>query len=182
MYGDPGFTNYTVFSLWDTYRAAHPLYTLVQPERVPDFINSMLAIYEQQGRLPVWHLYGSDTNEMIGIQSVPVIADAILKNMKGFNYERAYQAMKASMMSDYKGLSYVTNLEYIPADKEKESVAKGLEYAIADWGVAQVARKLGKVDDYEYFSKRAFGISKILGQGHPLFQRKKSRWFLAYSV
>ena len=70
VYGDPGFTNYTVFSLWDTYRAAHPLYTLVQPERVPDFINSMLAIYEQQGRLPVWHLYGSDTNEMIGIQSV----------------------------------------------------------------------------------------------------------------
>lgn len=132
IYGDPGFTNYTVFSLWDTYRAAHPLYTLVQPERVPDFVNSMLAIYEQQGRLPVWHLYGSDTNEMIGIQSVPVIADAILKNVKGFNYERAYQAMKASMMSDYKGLSYVTNLEYIPADKENESVAKGLEYAIAD--------------------------------------------------
>ena len=89
-------------------------------------LNSMLAIYEQQGRLPVWHLYGSDTNEMIGIQSVPVIADAILKNMKGFNYERAYQAMKASMMSDYKGLSYVTKLEYIPADKEKESVAKGI--------------------------------------------------------
>ena len=155
IYGDPGFTNYTVFSLWDTYRAAHPLYTLVQPERVPDFINSMLAIYEQQGRLPVWHLYGSDTNEMIGIQSVPVIADAILKDVKGFNYERAYQAMKASMMSDYKGLSYVTDLEYIPADKENESVAKGLEYAIADWGVAQVARKLGKTEDYEYFSKRA---------------------------
>lgn len=155
VYGDPGFTNYTVFSLWDTYRAAHPLYTLLQPERVPDFVNSMLAIYEQQGRLPVWHLYGSDTNEMIGIQSVPVIADAILKEIKGFNYERAYQAMKTSMMSDYKGLSYVTDLKYIPADKESESVAKGLEYAIADWGVAQVARKLGKTEDYDYFSKRA---------------------------
>lgn len=172
VYGDPGFTNYTVFSLWDTYRAAHPLYTLVQPERVPDFINSMLAIYEQQGRLPVWHLYGSDTNEMIGIQSVPVIADAILKNMKGFNYEWAYQAMKASMMSDYKGLSYVTKLEYIPADKEKESVAKGLEYAIADWGVAQVARKLGKVDDYEYFSKRALAYQKYWDKDTRFFRGK----------
>ena len=172
IYGDPGFTNYTVFSLWDTYRAAHPLYTLVQPERVPDFINSMLAIYEQQGRLPVWHLYGSDTNEMIGIQSVPVIADAILKDVKGFNYERAYQAMKASMMSDYKGLSYVTDLEYIPADKENESVAKGLEYAIADWGVAQVARKLGKTEDYEYFSKRALAYQNYWEKDTHFFRGK----------
>ena len=172
IYGDPGFTNYTVFSLWDTYRAAHPLYTLVQAERVPDFINSMLAIYEQQGRLPVWHLYGSDTNEMIGIQSVPVIADAILKDVKGFNYERAYQAMKASMMSDYKGLSYVTDLEYIPADKENESVAKGLEYAIADWGVAQVARKLGKTEDYEYFSKRALAYQNYWDKDTHFFRGK----------
>ena len=172
IYGDPGFTNYTVFSLWDTYRAAHPLYTLVQPERVPDFINLMLAIYEQQGRLPVWHLYGSDTNEMIGIQSVPVIADAILKDVKGFNYERAYQAMKASMMSDYKGLSYVTDLEYIPADKENESVAKGLEYAIADWGVAQVARKLGKTEDYEYFSKRALAYQNYWDKDTHFFRGK----------
>ena len=172
IYGDPGFTKYTVFSLWDTYRAAHPLYTLVQPERVPDFINSMLAIYEQQGRLPVWHLYGSDTNEMIGIQSVPVIADAILKDVKGFNYERAYQAMKASMMSDYKGLSYVTDLEYIPADKENESVAKGLEYAIADWGVAQVARKLGKTEDYEYFSKRALAYQNYWDKDTHFFRGK----------
>ena len=172
IYGDPGFTNYTVFSLWDTYRAAHPLYTLVQPERVPDFINSMLGIYELQGRLPVWHLYGSDTNEMIGIQSVPVIADAILKDVKGFNYERAYQAMKASMISDYKGLSYVTDLEYIPADKENESVAKGLEYAIADWGVAQVARKLGKTEDYEYFSKRALAYQNYWDKDTHFFRGK----------
>ena len=163
---------YSTLSLWDTYRAAHPLYTLVQPERVPDFINSMLAIYEQQGRLPVWHLFGSDTNEMIGIQSVPVIADAILKDVKGFNYERAYQAMKASMMSDYKGLSYVTDLEYIPADKENESVAKGLEYAIADWEVAQVARKLGKTEDYEYFSKRALAYQNYWDKDTHFFRGK----------
>ena len=183
IYGDPGFTNYTVFSLWDTYRAAHPLYTLVQPERVPDFINSMLAIYEQQGRLPVWHLYGSDTNEMIGIQSVPVIADAILKDVKGFNYERAYQAMKASMMSDYKGLSYVTDLEYIPADKENESVAKGLEYAIADWGVAQVARKLGKTEDYEYFSKRALAYQKYWDKDTHFFRGKNQdgSWLMPFN-
>ena len=183
IYGDPEFTNYTVFSLWDTYRAAHPLYTLVQPERVPDFVNSMLAIYDQQGRLPVWHLYGSDTNEMIGIQSVPVIADAILKGIKGFNYEHAYQAMKASMMSDYKGLSYVTELKHIPADKENESVAKGLEYAIADWGVAQVAQKLGKAEDYEYFSKRALAYQNYWDKDTHFFRGKKQdgSWVTPFS-
>lgn len=183
VYGNPSFTNYTVFSLWDTYRAAHPLYTIVQPERVPDFVNSMLTIYEQQGRLPVWHLYGSDTNEMIGIQSVPVIADAILKEMKGFNYERAYQAMKNSMMSAYKGLSYVTKLEYIPADEEQESVAKGLEYAIADWGVAQVANKLGKKEDYDYFSKRALAYQQYWDKDTHFFRGKNAdgTWVTPFS-
>lgn len=155
VYNKAGFTNYTVFSLWDTYRAAHPLYTILQPERVPDFVNSMLAIYDQQGLLPVWHLYGSDTREMIGIQSIPVIADAILKGVKGFDYEKAFNAMKASMLSDYKGLSYIRNNKFIPSDKEGESVAKGLEYAIADWGIAQVAKKIGKVDDFKLFAERA---------------------------
>ena len=155
VYRKAGFENYTVFSLWDTYRAAHPLYTILEPERVPDFINSMLAIYDQQGLLPVWHLYGGDTREMIGIQSIPVIADAILKDFKGFDYERAFNAMKFSMLSDYKGLSYIRTNKYIPSDKEGESVAKGLEYAIADWGIAQVAKKLGKMDDYKLFAERA---------------------------
>ena len=154
-YTGADFDNYTVFSLWDTYRAAHPLYTILQPERVPDFIRSMLAIYEQQGLLPVWHLYGSDTKEMIGIQSVPVIADAILKGVPGFDYEKAFEAMKSSMLSNYKGLEYLKEGNYIPADREKESVAKGLEYAIADWGVAQVAKKLGKEEDYRWFKARS---------------------------
>ena len=120
---------------------------------------------------------------MIGIQSVPVIADAILKDVKGFNYERAYQAMKASMMSDYKGLSYVTNLEYIPADKENESVAKGLEYAIADWGVAQVARKLGKTEDYEYFSKRALAYQNYWDKDTHFFRGKNrdGSWVTPFS-
>lgn len=155
IYRKADFTNYTTFSLWDTYRAAHPLYTILQAERVPDFINSMLAIHDQQGLLPVWHLYGSDTKEMIGIQSIPVIADAILKNIGGFDYEKAFEAMKQSMLSNYKGLQYVREKKFIPADKEGESVAKGLEYAIADWGIAQVAKKLGKTEDYKLFSERA---------------------------
>lgn len=155
IYSNATFQNYTVFSLWDTYRAAHPLYTIVQPERVSDFVKSMLAIYEQKGLLPVWHLYGSDTFEMIGIQSVPVIADAILKGFNTFNHEQAYNAMKQSMLSNYKGLKYVREMEYIPADLENESVAKGLEYAIADWALAQVAKKLDKEEDYKLFSKRA---------------------------
>lgn len=155
VYKNVNFNNYTVFSLWDTYRAAHPLYTIVQPQRVADFVNSMIAINDQQGMLPVWHLYGGDTYEMIGIQSVPVVADAILKNFSGFDYEKAYQAMKTSMLSDYKGLNYLKTNGFIPSDLEKESVAKGLEYSIADWSIAQVAKKLGKDDDYKLFSKRA---------------------------
>ncbi len=154
VYTRATFNNYTVFSLWDTYRAAHPLYTLVQPERVPDFIQSMLAIFDQTNCLPVWHLYGSDTKEMIGIQSVPVIADAIHKGFS-FDYEKAYHAMKTSMLSDYKGLNFVREMDYIPADEQKESVAKGLEYAIADWGIAQTAKQLKKEEDFMLFSKRA---------------------------
>lgn len=182
IYQNPGFTNYSVFSLWDTYRAAHPLYTILQPERVPHFIRSMQAIFEQQGRLPVWHLYGSDTNEMIGIQSVPVIADAILKNIDGFNYEQAYDAMKKSMLSDYKGLSYVRELGFIPADQEKESVAKGLEYAIADWGVAQVAKKLGKMDDYILFSQRAMNYKHYWDNQTHFFRGKNrdGRWMTPF--
>lgn len=173
VYENAPFTNYTVFSLWDTYRAAHPLYTIVQPDRVPDFINSMIAIFEQQGRLPVWHLYGADTNEMIGIQSIPVIADAILKGFEGFDYEKAYQAMKTSALSDYKSLNYIRENKYIPSDIENESVAKGLEYAIGDWGIAQVAKKLGKEADYKLFSERA-GYYKLYWDSGSHFFRGKN--------
>lgn len=173
VYAGAPFTNYTVFSLWDTYRAAHPLYTLVQPERVPDMVNSMLAIYDQKGQLPVWHLYGSDTYEMTGIQSVPVIADAILKGYSNIDYEKAFEAMKQSMLGNYKGLNYVRENEYIPADKEGESVAKALEYALADWSVAQVAKKLGKKDDYDLFKKRA-GYYRHYWDGSTRFFRGKN--------
>ena len=152
---DPGHETYTVFSLWDTYRAAHPLYTLLQPERVPDMVNTMLDIYDEQGYLPVWHLYGSDTREMIGIQSVPVVADAVMKGFPGIDYDRAFEAMKRSMLSDYKGLAWLRTQDYIPSDKEGESVAKGLEYALADGSIALAAEKLGCEEDARLFGRRA---------------------------
>ncbi|PKV62933.1 GH92 family glycosyl hydrolase [Pontibacter ramchanderi] len=154
VYRNADFTNLTTFSLWDTYRAAHPLYTILQADRVNDMINSMLAIYQQQGKLPVWHLMGNETNTMVGYSSVQVVADAILKGFDGFDHALAYEAMKATAMGDEFGLTWVKKQGFIPADEEVESVAKGLEYAIADWSIAQVAKKMGKQEDYAYFSKR----------------------------
>lgn len=155
IYEHAGFDNYTVFSLWDTYRAAHPLFTLTQPERVNDFVNSLLAAYDQQGKLPVWHLWGNETNTMVGYHAVPVIADAYLKGFRGFDAERAFEAMKTSALLDERGLDMVKSQGYISADKTIESVAMGLEYAIDDWCIAAMAKALGKTDDYELFSKRA---------------------------
>lgn len=154
VHEDPGHETYTVFSLWDTYRAAHPLYTLLQAERVPDMVLTMLDIHDEQGMLPVWHLYGSDTREMIGIQSVPVIADALMKGIPGIDSRRALRAMKESMTSDYKGLGWLRRQDYIPADKEGESVAKGLEYALADGCIALAARKAGDGELAREFGRR----------------------------
>ncbi|PVY43742.1 GH92 family glycosyl hydrolase [Pontibacter virosus] len=154
VYRNAAFTNLTTFSLWDTYRAAHPLYTILQADRVNDMINSMLAIYQQQGKLPVWHLMGNETNTMVGYSGVQVVADAVLKGFDGFDHALAYEAMKATAMGDEFGLTWVKKQGFIPADEEVESVAKGLEYAIADWSIAQVAKKMGKEEDYQYFSKR----------------------------
>ena len=147
--------NLTTFSLWDTYRAAHPLFTLFQSERVPDMINSLLAIYRQQGKLPVWHLVGNETNTMPGYSAVQVITDAYLKGIRGFDAALAWEAVKNTAMQDERGLMYVKKYGFIPADSMKESVAMGLEYAIADWGIAQMAKRMGKTADYVYFSKRA---------------------------
>ncbi len=154
VHSKEGFNNLTTFSLWDTYRGANPLYTVLQPERVNDMINTMLAIYKQQGSLPVWHLMANETYCMVGYSAVPVVADAILKGYKGFDVNLAYEAMKTTAMQDIRGTNFVKKLGFIPADSTAESVSMGLEYAIDDWSLAQVARKLGKQDDYAYFSKR----------------------------
>ncbi len=150
------FQNYTVFSLWDTYRAAHPLYTLLDPERVVDFVNSMLAIFDQQGMLPVWHLMGNETGTMVGNHSIPVIADAILKNLDGFDREKAWKALTTTASSDDgDGLKYLIEKGWVAADSTRESVSKGLEYAVDDWAIAQVANYLGKKEDFAYYSNRS---------------------------
>ncbi len=156
VYPPQGFENYTVFSLWDTYRAAHPMYTLLDPDRVNDFVKSMLAIYDHQGSLPVWHLMGCETGTMVGNHSIPVIADAFLKGIGDFDPNKALDAMIVTANhDDGDGLPYVAELGYVPADKTRESVSKGLEYAVDDWAIAIMAKKLGRDDVYREFMKRA---------------------------
>lgn len=149
------FNNYTIFSLWDTYRTLNPLMTLIQPERVNDIVNTMLAIYQQQGKLPIWHLQGRETDCMVGYSAVPVIADAYLKGFDGFDPNLALEAMKASSTRDDYGMNYLKQQGYIPADKERESVSKALEYAVDDWCIARMARKMGRKEDEAYYTKRA---------------------------
>lgn len=154
-YNDDSFKNYTVFSLWDTYRAAHPLMTIIHPEKVDDMINTMLHIYKHQGKLPVWHLEGCETNCMVGNPGIPVVADAYLKGYNGFDKDLAYEAMKNSALQDDRGLNLYKEFGYIPYNKENESVAKGLEYALADGSLAKVAKLRGEEEDYNYFKKRS---------------------------
>jgi predicted alpha-1,2-mannosidase len=154
IYRHAGFTNYTTFSLWDTYRAYHPLYTILHPERVSDIVNTFLNIYRQQGKLPVWHLMGNETNTMVGYHAVPVIVDAFLKGFRGFDTALAYEAVKQSAMQHTDGIQFIQRLQYIPADSVNESVAKALEYAVDDWCIAQMARALHHQGDYDYFLKR----------------------------
>jgi len=150
-----GFTNYTIFSLWDTFRAAHPLYTIVDQKRTVDFINTFIKQYEQGGRLPVWELAANETDCMIGYHSVSVIADAMAKGIKGFDYEKAFAAAKYSAELDHFGLSAYKRRGYISMEDEQESVSKTLEYAYDDFCIAQMAKILGKQSDYQTYIKRA---------------------------
>lgn len=156
IYHDPDFTNYTTFSLWDTYRAAHPLATLIHPEKQHDLAQTMLNIFEKQGKLPVWHLMSNETDCMVGNPGIPVLADIVLK---GFDVDKeaAFRAMKTSAMLDERSLGLLKLYSYIPYDKEptNETTAKGLEYALADASVAKVARLLNKKEDYDYFLNRS---------------------------
>ncbi len=167
-----GYNQYTVFSLWDTFRAEHPLFTIIEKNLVNDFVRSMLAHYEETGLLPVWELDGNETNTMIGYHAVPVIADAILKGFHGFNINEAYEAMKKSAMQNHFGLKYYKEFGYVPADKENESVSKTLEYAYDDWCIAHVAKFLHKKKDYDLFIKRA-GYYKNLFDPSTRFMRGK---------
>lgn len=150
-----GFDYYTVFSLWDTFRAAHPLYTLIDQKRTADFINTFIIQYEQGGRLPVWELASNETDCMIGYHAVSVIADAMIKGIPGFDYEKAYEASRHSAMLDHFGLKAYKKNGFISIDDEHESVSKTLEYAYDDWCMAQMALLLGKEEDYLYFMQRS---------------------------
>lgn len=150
-----GFNYYSVFSLWDTFRAAHPLYTLIDKKRTSDFINTFLKQYEQGGRLPVWELASNETDCMIGYHSVSVMADAMAKGITGFNYEKAFEAAKHSAMVDHLGLDAYKKQGFIAMDDEHESVSKTLEYAYDDWCIAQMAEIVNKKEDFNYFMKRS---------------------------
>ena len=156
VYKDTTFTNYTLFSLWDTYRAAHPLYTITHPERVSDMVNSMLKIFDHQGKLPIWHLRGNETNTMPGYSGIPVVIDASMKGFEGIDLEEVFKAVKESATGDHEpGVKKLMELGYIPGDYMVESVASSMEYAIGDWAIAQLAKKLNKDEDYNYFMKRS---------------------------
>ena len=155
IYSGNSWKNYSTFSLWDTYRTLNPLLTILKPKLVGDMVNSYLSIFDQQGKLPIWPLVGGETECMPGYSAVPVIADAYLKGIQGFDAERAYHSMVSSATYDkQKGVTYVMERGYIPADKIHESTSIALEYAADDWGIAQVAKKMGKQADYETFLKR----------------------------
>lgn len=154
-----GYTNYSTFSLWDTYRALHPLLTLVQPEkRNSDFVNSMLAHHEHSpyGMLPVWSFHGLEDWCMIGYHAVPVIADAYVKGIRGFDADKALKAMvETANYGPYDGIAQYRELGYVPIDEEGEAASKTLEYAFDDWTIARMAQAMGKIDVAATFDKRA---------------------------
>ncbi|MRG47365.1 glycoside hydrolase family 92 protein [Chitinophaga sp. SYP-B3965] len=160
-----GFINYTTFSLWDTYRALHPLFNILQPQRNADMVRSMLEHYNQSVHkmLPVWSHYANENWCMIGYHSVSVIADAIMKgNIKGFDANKALEACATTARyKKYDGLEYYMQLGYIPEDKNSSSVSKTLEYAYDDWCIAQVAKKLGRTDLYDEFIKRSLNYRNV---------------------
>lgn len=155
------FTAYSTLSLWDTFRAEQPLLTLIEPHRVSDIISSMLEYYQVNSSLPVWNLYGNETNTMTGYHSIPVIAEAYFKGIRDFDVEKAYEAMKQTMMQNARGLKFYKEYGYVPYDKMDESVTISLEYAYDDWCVAQMAKALGKEEDYQYFLKRSKAYQKV---------------------
>ena len=168
-----GFDRYTVFSLWDTFRASHPLFTLLQSQRNQDFIHSMMAFYREHGLLPVWALAGNETNTMTGYHAIPVLTDAILKGqVADSQVAEIYEAMMKSAAQDIRGTNFYREFGYIPADKDGWSVTKTLEYAYDDWCIAQVAKKLGNQSDYSRFMKRAESYQSLF-DAETLFMRGK---------
>jgi predicted alpha-1,2-mannosidase len=169
-----GDQRYTVYSLWDTFRALNPLFTVTQPEKYTGMINSMLAFYDENGLLPVWDLSTWETNTMTGYHAIPVIADAVLKNLPGIDAEKAYKAMLASAYQEGRGVPEYIKHGYMPQDKMGHSASVTLEYGYDDWCIAQVAKKLGKEEDYQKFSKRAQAYQHIFDKETGFMRAKNS--------
>ncbi len=181
-----GFTNLTTLSLWDTYRALHPLFNLVQADVQADIANSMLAHYDQsvEHMLPIWSFYGGENWCMIGYHAVSVLADMIVKDVPGFDREHAFKAMvETACNPNYDCIpDYIAN-GYVPFDKEKESVSKTLEYAYDDYCIAMAAKKLGKEDEYKRFLNRSLGYQTIIdkGTGYMRGRDSKGQWRTPFS-
>lgn len=173
-------THYTTFSLWDTFRASHPLYTLLEPERVTDFVKSMIRQYEYYGYLPIWQLWGQDNYCMIGNHSIPVITDAILKGIPGIDVEKAYEAVYNSSVTSHPNSPFEVWEKYgfMPENIQTQSVSITLEQAFDDWCVAQLAEKLNKNADYERFHKRSEYYRNLFHPKTKFFQSKndKGEW------
>lgn len=172
--------HYTTFSLWDTFRGAHPLYTLLNADRVTDFVKSMIRQYEYYGYLPIWQLWGQDNYCMIGNHSIPVIVDAILKGIPGIDIEKAYEAVYNSSVISHPNSPFEVweKYGYMPENIQTQSVSITLEQAFDDWCVAQLAKKLGKNDDYERFMKRSAFYRNLFNPETGFFQSKndKGEW------
>lgn len=167
---------YSTFSLWDTYRAAHPLYSLIQPDKTVDFINSMISHTSSYGYLPIWGLWGQENYCMIGNHAIPVIVDAALKGLKGFDLEKAYDAVKKSSTINHTNSPFIlwNQYHYMPEDLQSQSVSITLEMAYDDWCVAQFAKFLGKQNDYAFFLNRSSYYKNLYNSGSGFFQGKKS--------
>ena len=172
------FVNYTVFSLWDTFRAAHPLYNIIDQKRTRDFIRTFLVQYEQGGRLPVWELAANETDTMIGYHAVSVIADAAAKEIGGFDLNKAFEAMKHSAeLRQYRGLGAYIDHGLISMEDERESVSKVLEYAYDDWCIAEVARRLEKTADYDRYNARAQSYKNMFDRASGFMRpRSNGNW------
>jgi predicted alpha-1,2-mannosidase len=177
-----GFDNYTVFSLWDTYRAEHPLLTIIDQKRTNDFINTFLAQYEYGGLLPVWELSANETFCMIGYHSIPVIIDAYVKGIKGYDVQKIYNAMKHSSETNLYGLESYRNLGYVSQDKEHESVSKTLEYGYDDWCIAQMSKSLGFQEDFKKYIQRAQSYKNIFDPSTGFMRAKTNgEWYYPFN-
>jgi len=176
IYTARGWTNYSTFSLWDTYRAAHPLYILMHPSRVGDMVNSLLSFADQNGRLPVWNLLGSETDMMIGYHSASVISEAYLKGIKGFDANRALETcVQTAQLDEYRGIGLYKKLGYVPCDLESESLSKTMEYSFDDYAIACLAKKLKKDSLGDLFLKRSMNYKNLYNSQTRFMQPKDSK-------